>query len=208
MEVDLFELLTQAFEEPLPYQLQKLLLELMQETTFRKNEIVLQEGKIDDRLYFIQRGLLRAYATDDGVEETTWLRGEGQFAVAIPSFYDRTPSDQTIHALERTDVFSLSYSEFRRTLKRHLEFSYVAYNLQNAVLLEWNEWGRKLKKLDMPHRFQWLYDRHPQLLHRTPPIPEKYLASYLGMTPETYSKVKNNFFGLTDSSRGLKRKVS
>lgn len=208
MEVDLFELLTQAYEEPLPYQLLKLLTGLMQEKTFRKNEIVLPEGKVSDRLYFIQRGLLRAYAIDDGVEETTWLRAEGQFAVTIPSFYDRTPSDQTIQALERTDVFSLSYSEFRKVLKSNLEFSFIAYNLQNAVLLEWNEWGRKLKKLDMPHRFEWLHDRHPHLIYRTPPIIEKYLASYLGMTPETYSKVKKDFFGLPDSSRILKRKAS
>ena len=208
MEKNLFELLASAYEEPLPYQLQRQLLELMQEDTFRKNEIVLQKGKINDRLYFIQRGLLRAYSVEDGVEETTWLRGEGEFVVAIPSFYDQSPSDQSIHALERTDVFSLTYSQFYSTLKKHLEFAYIGFKLQTAVLLEWNERGLKLKKLDMLRRLEWLYDHHPNLFHRTPGIPDKYLASYLGMTPEHFSKIKANFFRLSGNSAPVNGKAS
>jgi len=208
MEGNLYELLTYAYEEPLPLPLQAHLSQLMRQDSFRKHDVVLEQGKINTRLYYIQRGLLRAYSIDDGIEETTWIKGEGEFVVTIPSFYEQVPSNQTIHALEPTDVFSIGHSDFYSTLKQHLEFAYIAYKLQTAVLLEWNERLQKLKKLDMPHRFQWLYQRHPNLIHRTPGIPDKYLASFLGMTPETFSKIKAAFFRLSDGSPTITQKAS
>jgi CRP-like cAMP-binding protein len=208
MEKNLFDILSKVRDEPLPLELTSKVSSKMVHSTIKKNEVILRPGEINERIYFIQRGLLRAYSLEDGVDMTAWIKAEGEFVVSIASFYPQIPSYQFIHAVEHTEAFSISHAELFDIYKNHLVFSYIGLMLTIPVLVEWDERLHALQTMDSARRFEWFVKKHAHLLERVPGVPAKYIASYLGMTPETFSKIKSKYFRLSDTAESLDKKAS
>jgi CRP/FNR family transcriptional regulator, anaerobic regulatory protein len=208
MERELYDLLSGVLGEPLPLELQSAIARRMSRQTIKKNTIILREGDVNSRLYFIQRGILRAYSIQEGVEVSSWIKGEGEFVVSISSFYPQAPSLEFIHALEDTEVFSISHADLFFIYRRHLEFSYIGLMFTIQVLVEWDERRLILQIMNRAQRFEWFMKRHSNIVYRSPGVPDKYIASYLGMTPQTLSKIKSSFFKLESKLKELDRKAS
>jgi CRP/FNR family transcriptional regulator, anaerobic regulatory protein len=208
MEKNLYEVLSGAFQQPLPFELKAVVSDRMNHHFFPKGDIILRPGQTNDRLYFIQKGLLRAYSIEDGVEVSGWIKAEGEFVVSISSFYPQLPSTQYIHAIEDTQAWSILHRELFDIYRRHLEFSYIGLVLTIPVLVEWDERLHTLQTMNSMQRFEWFMQRHSNLIYRTPGVQNKYIASYLGMTPETFSKVKREYFKLSDNETTLKKRAS
>jgi CRP-like cAMP-binding protein len=170
---------------------------------------VLREGEVSSRLYFIQRGVLRAYSIQDGVEISSWIKAEGEFVVSISSFYPQAPSLEFIHAVEDTEVFYISHSDLFFIYKRYLEFAYIGLMCTIPVLVEWDQRRLVFQVMKKPaQRFDWFMKTHANIIYRTPGVPDKYIASYLGMTPQTLSKIKSSYFKIEPNLRPSDRKAS
>lgn len=188
MEKNLFEILSQFF--PLSLELKSIISDKMRYEVLNKNQIILSPGEINRRIYFITHGLMRAYYMKDGIDVTTWIKGDGEFVVSVASFYPQVPSVETLEVLEETQVFYIYRDELFTLYREHLEFSYIGLNLTIPVLVEWDEWLHVLRMTTAEERFEWFMKRKAHLLER---IPAKIIASYLSMSPETLSRVRAKY---------------
>ena len=160
--------------------------------SFPKKKILVSEGDICHYNYFVNRGCLRFYSVNEaGVENTRYFALDSKFGTALSSFISRQPSFEFIQAVVPTEALRISRDDFYRLVEEIpivnliyrdiLEMAYVTsqrriYNLQGQSALE---------------RLRWLLDQQPDILSRLPSV---MVASYLGVTPHTLSRLKADLY--------------
>ena len=157
------------------------------EKNFIKGEIITEEGRVESYLYFIISGAIRKYYLVQGKEHCVDFRFENQFVSSYASFLTQSPSRQNMQALENSFLICISYSSLQKLYgisktgeklgRQQAEGLFIEKELHEASLM-----------LDSPdERYKRLLATKPNWLLR---IPSYMIASYLNMTPETYSRVK------------------
>ncbi len=157
---------------------------------FKKHQFVLQEGDLVTNEFFVVDGLLRAYYTcpDDGKEHILQFAWESWWVSDYQAFFNETNAKLTIDCLEDTEVLMLSLhnkeklcSEMHKIehfFRRKSTSGYIA--LQKRVL--------SLLTNSAKERYEQLLQSYPELIQR---VPKTLLASYLGVTRETLSRLSN-----------------
>lgn len=155
---------------------------------FKKDFILLSPGEIANHIYFISKGLLRAYYTDDeGKQHTFWLMKELDMMASAFSFFTRQPGDLTIEVIEDCELVSIDYDTLEEVYKEFIEFNVVGRVLTQKYYALSDERAMILRMTKMEDRYWYMVDNHPELLNR---VKNKYIASYLGMRSETLSRAK------------------
>lgn len=154
----------------------------------KRNEILLPAGSIAKNSYFVISGCLRIFLTStEGVESTRFLIFEGEMGTAFPSFILREPSAATIQSTEPSEILQLSY-ENRAFLMKHVPGWETTERLEiekayiNSI--------RRIEGLittDARERYRLLMLQHPEMIKR---LPSRVIADYLGISPETLSRLK------------------
>ena len=151
-----------------------------------KDDCLVKEGKICQSFYFVEHGSFRHYQiTDTGEEITQNLYIEKDWLLDYKSFTSQKPSVSIIQAMEDSAVLELSVYDLHKLMKTSDVFFQVARIFQFG--LEQKEIG--LQNTTPKDRYQFLLTEKPQIIQR---FPLKYIASYLGMTPETLSRVRKS----------------
>ena len=150
----------------------------------KKNEILLEDGQLCKNLYFVKSGAVKQYYLSDGKEFIQNFFFEGNMAAHFNSFLSQTKSDSYLEAVEGTELWVLSYHNFKTILSVSPEFSQ-----QLAIIMsKMNAHRVNLLLLsDAMTRYKKFLAEEPQLLQR---VPQYMIASYLGMTPETLSRIR------------------
>lgn len=153
--------------------------------TLRRGDFLIRQGQTEDHLYFIQEGTLRIYYEIGENEVCVGFGYPSTFICSFPSFISLRPSEYYIQALRRTEVIGIGRTAFYELVTAHPELERVWRQLMEQALL-----GRIEREIDLltpapADRLRRLLDRSPQVFQR---IPQKYIASYLGMTAETLSR--------------------
>jgi len=155
---------------------------------FKKGDIILRIGEINENLYFIETGFLHCFYYINGKPVSDWFFWRGEFVVAIGSFYDQVPSEDCIIAMEDCVVYYMSKAEYDYTRRRYLEFGYIASELLAKYLKIFHGHTRFIRKHQVAERYQLLLQRMPDLVNR---VPVAALATWLGMEPDTLSKIRS-----------------
>lgn len=160
---------------------------------FARREVLLREGERCDRLWFIRRGLLRCYFTNDGGKRLTVMFAFPEWWLTdMNCFINGLPSNTTIEALEDTDCWSLSREDYDRLFAAVPKFErYFRLLMQNAYI---REQVRVQEAISLPaaERYRRLTSRYPELEQR---VSQKHLASYLGISPEFLSALRRELAG-------------
>ena len=172
---------------PLSEALRQTLLSLLAYDRLPKKSSLLEMGQVNERLYFIERGLARAFYFKEGQDVTAWLMLENDWIVSVESFFLQTPADESIELLEESQLVSISFADLERLYEEFPEFNYTARLILQRYYIESERRLRSLRRQTAEERFEQLVRQHPHLLAR---VPNKHLASYLGMTPETFSRLR------------------
>ncbi len=156
---------------------------------FRKRQFFLQEGEVCNQLAFIVKGAMRQYSVDGkGGEHMIRLSIENWWAGDRESFSTQTPSKYFIDAWEETDALLVTKNDFNDELKSipaMMEMSRVLDERHAFALL--NRVNASIS-LSVEQRYADLEKNYPEFLQR---FPQHIIASYLGITKETLSRVRS-----------------
>lgn len=155
---------------------------------FEKKKRALDRGEVDRYIHVIREGLMRKFFVRGEDEVVTLLAREGQVIHSSISYYNQTPSEFIIETLEPTTTLSLSFTNLEKLLNRKPEMERLGRMMMTYFFLQ-REYA-ELTKLKLPPRDRFLkfVEDNPDLLQR---VPQKILASYLDIQPETFSRMKH-----------------
>lgn len=161
-------------------------------TVLLKKEIprryfLLKAGHVCQNVYFIESGLLRCFYEKSNHEICSWFMREGDVIVSVESFFDQKPSYESIQALEDTTVYYISFQELEYIYRNHIEFNYIGRVLVQHYykLSEQRLYSMRLQTAY--ERYRFLVQHFPEIVHR---VSTTDVASYLGVTRETLSRLK------------------
>lgn len=167
---------------------ESILINCFQRSEYAKNEYLLQSGSIARNVYLVDQGVIRVFSDDGTQEATRRIAFEGEFATSFDSFINQITSSEYIQALEYSVVYSLSYANFRKL--NELVPAWNAFYI-NRVEQAFSLHYRRLETFQnktAKERFEMLFKERPQMITR---LSNKVLASYLGITQESLSRIKS-----------------
>ena len=166
----------------------ELILPCVVKRKFDKKSIVTQSGAVEEYMNYIDHGLARKYYKKENEEINTQISYEGHIIHAQESFHSRTPSEYTIETIEPCELKSITYECLERIYSSSLKMQQLGRLVITATMVLKDKWQSQLVKLTPRERFLSFVSRHPELMQR---VPQKYLASYLNIKPETFSRFKH-----------------
>nr|WP_319270759.1 Crp/Fnr family transcriptional regulator [uncultured Draconibacterium sp.] len=161
---------------------------LFAETELNKGAYFIKTGQYCDKLSFIQSGFIRVFSQCNEKEVTQWIGGKDYFLTEINSFLFDQPARWNIRALTDCKLFTLDKTNYR-----HLK----------EIVPNWDEIEKKIiagcfvtlenrifdqLSLSAEERYNKLFHQNRELLNQ---VPLQYIASMLGMSPETFSRIRN-----------------
>lgn len=177
---------------PMPSESIKKIYDRVDEIYACRGTILIEADKVCNSVYFIAQGAVRAYCLAKGKDITFWIGEEGAVALSMRSYIDGSPGYETIETLEDCILYKISSYELHDLYRQDI---YLA------------NWGRvfaekeilRAEKSLIPQlfttareRYESLLKEHPHLLNR---IPLEKLASYLGITPVSLSRIRSEICG-------------
>jgi len=158
-----------------------------------KKSFLLKQGDIEEYYYFVISGCLRIYIIDTkGVEQVIQFSPSGWWIADNDSIIFKTPTKFNIEAILDAEVFMLSRSNMQKSVERCPELrSYYADSLERSLVFLRNRLYEILN-MTAEQRYLNFCDRFPELAEA---IPQKYIASYIGVTPEFFSTLKKKLRG-------------
>jgi CRP-like cAMP-binding protein len=154
----------------------------------KKNGFLLKQGQICNDLIFVQSGCLRLYYIHEGIEVSVWFALQHSSAIEIYSFISETPTNNYLQAIEETEILYLPKSELNKLYKTHPQMQEMMRKFWEDVILHLLERFTALQRDTAEQRYLDLMNK-PELLQS---IPQKYLASFIGVTPTSLSRIKKN----------------
>lgn len=156
-------------------------------TILKKGDYLLKSGKICNKLSFVQSGFLRMFLRTDDKEVTQWISTKGYFSTDLSGFIFENPSRFTIQALADTVLYTITkvdYNKLGHLVPKWNEIE-KAFLVRCFTILE----ERIFSHLSMTaqERYNFFFENNKELFNQ---VPLQYIASMLGMTPETFSRIR------------------
>jgi|HigsolmetaAR202D_1030399.scaffolds.fasta_scaffold18416_2 cAMP-binding proteins - catabolite gene activator and regulatory subunit of cAMP-dependent protein kinases len=159
---------------------------------FKRQEVaaktlLLKEGEVSKRAFYIEKGCIRSWFNHDGKDITFQFFFEGQGVSSIESFITNEPSLFNVESIEPCIIHSISKKDFEYILAH----SPIIKKEVEQQILQRLFYYQKLFlsriKNNPENRYKELLEQHPQILER---VPLHHIASYLGITPVSLSRIR------------------
>jgi CRP-like cAMP-binding protein len=159
--------------------------------TYQKNDFILKKGQISNEFIFLETGYVRAFTYDiDGNEVSTNFYRPQSLVFEVASYFKRSPSNENIQALSQCTAWVGSYDQFQVLFHSIPEFrEFGRANLVNGFIAL-KERTLAMINLTAEQRYQQLLDTRPDIFQHAP---LKYIASYLGITDTSLSRIRKEF---------------
>ncbi|MEO0776672.1 MAG: Crp/Fnr family transcriptional regulator [Bacteroidota bacterium] len=159
----------------------------LQLKTLQKHDFLIREGQICPAIYFINRGSFRTYHLIKGKEVTTNFFFAGGFIADYGSLVRQKVSNEYIQALETAELVSLAYEHLEDLYRRFYNYQKFGRLINERVLINMQRRQQEFLLYTPKERYLHLLQHRPKVVLRLPQI---YVASYLGITPEYLSRLR------------------
>lgn len=160
------------------------------EEVYKKNEFILEEGKICSKISFIKSGLVRRFYINEGKDITEWIYYGLQWLTSTASFIHQKPSLEYLQACEETVLYSLTYSDEQKLLEYPLFAKFYIKLLRN-FLASFNEFRYTFNLMPTQEKYRFLLNNFPEIIQRGK---LKHVASMLDITQETLSRIRSSIY--------------
>ena len=160
---------------------------VLHEREVNKGEVLLKEGQVCKQFYFIFKGCMRSFSIENGREANIKFYVEDDMACNFDSFKKEEPSQFYIVAMEDCIVYYGIKTEVIPILESDSAFYLFVFRFFQSLYFKEEEHANIFKLLTPEERYRYLLKNYPHYLQR---IPVTYLASYLGMSRETLTRIR------------------
>lgn len=155
----------------------------------KRNDYLKVSGSVDSNLYYILSGSLKITILNDGEEHIIRFGYKNNFITSLDSFITEKPSDFSIQAIKQTELKVISKSVYMDFINQSAENKQLWNTILEQLILQQLEREKDILTTSPKERFERVFKRSPQLFQE---IPNKHIASYLRMSPETLSRLKKS----------------
>ena len=156
--------------------------------TFKKGTVVIREGQYAQKAYLIVDGCARAYYLKDGKDISDWFTFENQFMASIVSFFSEEPSPHYVEFIEDATVYEFNKTSVDLLSNKYHDFERLISRVVTETMLGLCERLHSIQFNKAEQRYEHLLSIYPNITER---IPLTHIASYLGITLETLSRIRN-----------------
>lgn len=154
----------------------------------KKKELLLREGEVSRRIYFIANGSARAYHLDrEGREHTTWFMNKYDLMISVYSFYTQQPAAEYIELLEDSTLLSMTWDQLQIIYAEFPEYNFHGRLVTEKYYIMAEERAVLLRNKQPAERYKLLLQKQPDI---TQHASLGQIASYLGITLETLSRIR------------------
>lgn len=153
---------------------------------FAKRERLIVEGKLANAAYFIERGMTRSFWLVDGEEITTSFSTEGAIVFSMDEIYYGRPSEEFVEAIEDIDAYRIDSQRLKELVTGNLELSVWWGAIHQYEYRRLHQSHKERLTLPARDRFEAFVRQFPEVWRRAQ---RGYIASYLGVTPSTLSRI-------------------
>lgn len=154
---------------------------------FPKKTVLLSKGKTENYLSFIEKGIIRYFLPDDEQELTFSFAFENGFASAYDSFLTRNPSVYSVETLSHTVIWRISFEDLQTIYQETDIGNTIGRKASEDLFIRKSRRELSLLTQSAEQRYLNLFTEQPHLLQL---IPLKYIASYIGITPQALSRIR------------------
>lgn len=156
---------------------------------FKKGEYLLRQGETCGFHLFVCKGALRLFHTNEqGQEFTRYFAFEEKFGTALSSLIEQKPAAESIQAILPSTVLKISKTQFFELVEHNPKVNWVYRNMLENAYITSQKRIYDLQGVSAIDRLKWLKGQYPDILLK---IPSKLIASYLGITSYTLSRIKS-----------------
>ena len=158
-----------------------------QEVRFPRGTRILREGRVERGVFFVKKGIVRAFVEEDGREVTFWLGAEGATVVSLRSYVRGEPGYETVECVEDCTLYALGREELEGLFREDVHIANWGRKFAEMEFLRAEEKFIPLLFTTAGERYEALLREQPELLRR---VPLECLASYLGVTAQSLSRIR------------------
>lgn len=161
---------------------------LMHRQELPKGHILFREGEVSNKVFFIEQGIARAFCYRNDQEVTFWFGSEGALIFSYYSYVAGKPGYETVELLERSVVYVVDLGRLQELYKTNIELANWGRKLAEYELIKTEERFMVFQFQSATERYQALLKHSPELIQR---VPLNQIASYLGVTQVTLSRIRS-----------------
>lgn len=160
--------------------------------SFQKGDFLLSEGQVCKNLYFINSGLTKSYLLNEGKEHIRQFAAENDFVVDLGSLLSQHKSAFFIQTLESTEALKITFEDLDKLFNSSFSFMKLGKVIADRSTINLIKRSVSLVKDDAKQRYLDFIKERPSLIQR---VPQFMIASHLGITPESLSRIRKEISG-------------
>lgn len=165
----------------------------------RKGEFLIRAGEICSHVWFINRGSARIYWEENGTENTKNFHFEHEYISEYESFLTRQPGLMNIRTMEDSEVLELSYDKVQKLYNQFPAWQKFGRLIAEGLFVMVAKRGRDLLTKSPEELYVKLIETSPHITER---VPQHFIASYLGIKPESLSRIRKRLMEFEKSVKG------
>jgi CRP-like cAMP-binding protein len=155
---------------------------------FPAKTLLVKEGALAKKLFYIEKGCCRVWFNNDGKDVTYQFLFEGNFASSFETIISGTVSWYSVETLEPTVVYSVGIEDFKKRMELHPHIKAFYNQYVERRLVFYQKLFVSHIKDNPEQRYRELLAQHPEIILR---VPQRYIASFLGITSVSLSRIRN-----------------
>jgi CRP-like cAMP-binding protein len=156
-------------------------------TEFQKKQLILKAGQTENYLSFIEKGIIRFYIPKEDNDLTFSFSFDNAFVSAYDSFVTQLPSTYHVETITNTVLWRLTYNDLQEIYSKTEIGNVIGRHASEELFLKKSNRELSLLNDTAEQRYLKLFSEQPKLIEK---IPLKYIASYIGITPQALSRIR------------------
>lgn len=174
--------------QPISPDLQNALIKYFKPVQIKNGTTILHEGEVCKNLWFLAEGLLRSYHSIEKNDVTSRIMFTNHIVIAPGSFFTQTPATEAIEALKDCILVELPFASLQMIYANFPEFNYHTRIITEQYFYKQEQRLYMLRKHDAMAKYKYFLENYSSYAKD---IPQKYIASFLNIAPETLSRTRS-----------------